>query len=338
MSEFGRTRSPKRPAPANHREYERRVNRVVDHVQAHLAEDLTLERLAAVAAFSPFHFHRIFTAITGETLSEFVRRLRLERAASALALLPHMSVLDIALHHGFSSAATFARAFKSCFGMSATEWRAGGAERWRAARRESKESKAKRNPGQQERKRGKASSKHIRHSPSVGTKGTIMRVEVRQIPPYRVAYMRHVGPYGADGNIPALWTKFERWMGARDLLHPAAVTIGIGHDALDIVTPEKSRYDACLVVGDDFRPDISVNVTELPGGRYAVAFFEGTAATISDAWNSMFGTWLPGSGFQPDDRPCLELYHHAQPVKMVPGRFRCELCLPVKPLWRERQP
>src|SRR4051795_12459268 len=89
------------------REYERRVNRVMDYVQAHLAEDLTLDKLAAVAAFSPFHFHRVFSAITGETLSDFIRRIRLERAASVLSMLPETSVLEIALRCGFSSAATF---------------------------------------------------------------------------------------------------------------------------------------------------------------------------------------------------------------------------------------
>jgi AraC-like DNA-binding protein len=120
---------------AHRREYERRVNRVMDYVQAHLVEDLTLEKLAAVAAFSPFHFHRVFAAITGETLSDFIRRIRLERAASALGLLHDTSVLEIALRYGFSSAATFARAFKAHFGMSATEWRDGGSRDWIEARR-----------------------------------------------------------------------------------------------------------------------------------------------------------------------------------------------------------
>jgi AraC-like DNA-binding protein len=61
----------KRPAKllTHRREYERRVYRVMDYVQGHLDEDLTLEKLACVAAFSPFHFHRVFAAITGETLS-----------------------------------------------------------------------------------------------------------------------------------------------------------------------------------------------------------------------------------------------------------------------------
>jgi AraC family transcriptional regulator len=86
-----------------------------------------------VAAFSPFHFHRVFRAITGETLFGFIHRLRIEKAAGALLNHPDQSVLEIALDHGFASAATFARAFKLRFGMSATEWRGGGAARWRAA-------------------------------------------------------------------------------------------------------------------------------------------------------------------------------------------------------------
>jgi AraC family transcriptional regulator len=110
-------------------EYEKRVNRVIDHVREHLAEDLSLERLAQVAALSPFHFHRIFRAITNETLFAFIQRLQLERAAVALIHHRDESVLAIVLDHGFSSAATFARAFRGRFGMSATTWRTGGAQR-----------------------------------------------------------------------------------------------------------------------------------------------------------------------------------------------------------------
>ncbi len=76
-------------------EYEKRINRVIDHVRAHLAEDLSLERLAHHAAFSPFHFHRIFWAITNETLFAFIQRLRLERAAVALIHHPDERVLAV---------------------------------------------------------------------------------------------------------------------------------------------------------------------------------------------------------------------------------------------------
>lgn len=321
--------------PAHRREYERRVNRVMDYVQAHLDEDLTLEKLAAVAAFSPFHFHRVFAGIAGETLSDFIRRIRLERAASGLAILRDTSVLEIALRCGFSSAATFARAFKSHFGMSATEWREGGSRRWYEARNiarkkgkaNSNRSQAPRNPRKASRPR-KGQVSAARNRPAA--KEFRMPIEIREIPPCRVAYMRHVGPYGEGGRISALWANFEKWIRARDLRRPDTLTIGIGHDAPKIAPADKLRYDACLVVDDSFRPDRFVNIADLPGGKYAVAAFEGTATEISDAWEALWAVWLPASGYQPEDRPCLEL---RQDFEMPPGsRLRCELCLPIGPL------
>jgi AraC family transcriptional regulator len=320
---------------AHRREYERRVYRVMDYIQAHLDEDLTLEKLAAVAAFSPFHFHRVFAAITGETLSDFIRRVRLERAASALAIMRDTSVLDVALRCGFSSAATFARAFKSHFGMSATEWRQGGAQRWYETRPgQRKKSKANSNRSQVQRNPRKASL--LRRGQGVAArnreaaKELRMPVEIKDIPPYRVAYMRHVGPYGEGGRISALWASFERWIRTRDLVRPGLLTIGIGHDAPKIAPADKLRYDACVVVDQAFKADRFVNIADLPGGKYAVAAFDGTAAEISDAWEQLWAVWLPASGYQPEDRPCLEL---RQDFAMPPGsHLRCGLCLPIGPL------
>ena len=97
------------------------MNRVVDHIQRHLADPLDLGQLAAVACFSPFHFHRLFRAWTGETLQAFVHRLRLERAAQLLVFDQFQSISNIALECGFSSSNAFARAFKMAFGTSASE-------------------------------------------------------------------------------------------------------------------------------------------------------------------------------------------------------------------------
>lgn len=313
---------PVQPKSSHRREYERRVNRVMDHVQEHLAEELTLEKLAAVAAFSPFHFHRVFSAITGETIADFIRRIRLERAASALSVLHETSVLEIALRCGFSSAATFARAFKSHFGMSATQWRDGGAKQW---------IKANRNPGQRHRKQSKASAAGNRQGAAHRSPESPMTVRVETLPPYRVAYVRHVGPYGEIGQIRALWLEFERWIRAHGLRGPDTLTIGIGHDAPGIAPADKLRYDACLVVDAAFKADRRVNTAELPGGLYAVAPFEGPATDLSAAWESLWNAWLPGSGYQPDERPCLELRPDFETLP-VPRPVRCQLCLPIAPL------
>ncbi len=295
-------------------EYEKRVNRVIDHVREHLGEELSLERLAQVAAFSSFHFHRIFRAITGETLFAFIQRLRLERAAVALIHHRDESVLAVALDHGFSSAATFARAFRGHFGMSATAWRTGGAQRW------SKRSKPNRKPS-------KAKRRGRRHGSPQTSKEDTMNVAVRELPRYRVAYMRYVGPYGPHG-IPELWKRFRKWME----LGPNSIKLGIGHDDPDVTAPEKCRYDACVVVPESFAGDTWVNVIDVPGGKYAVAEFIGTADKIREAWEALYRSWLPGSGYQPDDRPCLEVYRGNPEVDGRPGTFRCELCVPVRPL------
>jgi AraC family transcriptional regulator len=58
----------------------------------------------------------------------------------------------------------------------------------------------------------------------------------------------------------------------------------------------------------------------------------GTAHEIRAAWDTLYRTWLPGSGYEPDDRPCFELYRGNPAVEGKPGAFRCDLCLPVRPL------
>jgi AraC family transcriptional regulator len=159
-----------------------------------------------------------------------------------------------------------------------------------------------------------------------------MPVETRAIPPYRVvAYMRHVGPYGEGGGIGPLWLTFERWIRVRDLRRPGTLTICIGHDAPVVSAPDKLRYDPCLVVDATFEADRFVKVADFPGGKFAVAPFEGAPAEINAARDWLWRVWLPGSSYQPADRPSLELRHDFETVT-VGGQLRCELCLPVGPL------
>src|SRR5262245_14335503 len=303
-------------------EYEARVNRVVDYIREHLAEELSLAGLARVAAFSPYHFHRVFRAISGETLFSFIHRQRIEKAAGALLSHADESVLAVALDHGFASAASFARAFKTHFDMSATEWRGGGAHRWQARQRRDS------NPGKQLRKPRKASP---RARPQSGSRERPMSIRVSELPPRHVAYMRYVGPYGAQG-IPDLWIKFNKWLEGRGLLTDTRLTLGVGYDDPRITAGEKCRYDACVVVPQNFVPDRWVTAMDVAGGRYAVAEFVGTAHEIEDAWGRVFAAWLPQSAWQPDDRPCFEAYQGNPMVDARAGVFRCQLCLPLRPL------
>jgi AraC family transcriptional regulator len=288
----------------NRLEYERRVDRVIDYIRAHLAEELTLARLASVAAFSPFHFHRVFRSITNETLFDFIQRERIEKGAQALVARPDLRVLDIALHCGFASAATFARAFRAHFGMTALQWRAGGADRWR-------------------KREGVA---------RLSARAADNDLSVQTLPAYRVAFMRYVGPYGAAG-IPQLWQRLRRWMRMHDLESPQAMTLGIAYNDPSISDPDRCRYDACVPVPTHVRADRQVDIADFAGGGYAVRAFHGTASQIPDAWDRTFWA-LADSGYGPDDRPCVEIYRGVDPVDAASGKFRCELCLPIRPFSR----
>src|SRR6478609_8729686 len=115
--------------------YIARINRVTDHIDSHLAEPLDLARLADVANFSAWHFHRVFQAMTGETLADRVRRRRLEVTAARLLFVPPEPVLAIALDVGFGSAAVFTRSFSAHFGVTPTAWRRGAFRAWAESRR-----------------------------------------------------------------------------------------------------------------------------------------------------------------------------------------------------------
>ena len=103
-------------------DYLDRIRRVLRFVQDHLDEPLTPERLAGVAHFSRFHFHRVFSGLVGESLSAHVRRLRLERAAGELRWTDR-PVIDIALDAGYDAPEPFTRAFRGHFGEPPSRFR-----------------------------------------------------------------------------------------------------------------------------------------------------------------------------------------------------------------------
>ena len=102
----------KEVSSASTADYVNRINRAIDHVIRNLAESLKLEDVARVACFSPFHFHRIFRSLVGETLAQFVKRVRLERALYLLSHREGSTLTEIALACGFSSSSDFSRSFR----------------------------------------------------------------------------------------------------------------------------------------------------------------------------------------------------------------------------------
>jgi AraC family transcriptional regulator len=321
-------------APTAHRaSYIGRINRVLDHIDARLAEPLDLEVLASVANFSPWHFHRVFRAMTGETLAERVRRRRLEVAAGRLLASPAAPASSIALDVGFASPEVFTRAFRAHFGVTPSAWRRGAYRAWAAAH-----GAQLRKIHQAESNLHQAVAEAFRQDRSLWptghvnpTGGSKMDVEVKNLPETRVAYMRNVGPYGGVG-IPRTWQRFVAWCDERGLTQPRRTMYGICQDDPDVTPPQKCRYDACIEVDAAFKPEGEVGVQTVAGGRYACAKFAGTSAEVHKAWGRFVGEWMPDSGYQADDRPAIELYDKDFVMDEKTGAFSCRLCMPVRRL------
>ncbi len=107
----------------NRQEYVSRINNVMNYVDKHLDSTLNLRVLAEVANYSPYHFHRIFTVMTGETPNAYVLRKRVERAAMFLLNNPKISITEIAYSCGFGSVSLFSRSFRAYFGTTAKDYR-----------------------------------------------------------------------------------------------------------------------------------------------------------------------------------------------------------------------
>jgi AraC family transcriptional regulator len=314
-------------------EYLSRINRVIDHIESHLAEPLDLETLAGVACFSRFHFHRIFRALMGEPLGQFIQRLRLEKAANQLVANPKKSITAVALDCGFSGSDTFARAFRDGFGMSASEWRAGGYEE------ASKICKTMRKTGQEDTRPstygGATGTEPLRRRIEMSADNRIaVDAEVKDLPELHVAYVRHVGPYKGDSKLfEDLFNRLMRWAGPRGLLRfPETHVLSVYHDNPEITEEDKLRVSACITVPPDTPVEGEVGKMTVPGGPFVVAHFVMKSPDDYQlAWDSLMGGWMVDSGYQPDDRLCYELYRN-DPKQDPDGKHVVDICVPVRPL------
>ncbi|MDJ0764208.1 MAG: AraC family transcriptional regulator [Myxococcota bacterium] len=314
------------------------INRAIDHIEANIERPLSLEKVAAKAGFSKFHFHRLFAAMTGETLNRFVQRVRVEKAATKLKSNPGVSITEIALDCGFSSPAAFARVFKEYFGVSAGEWRESGFPDG------SKIRKTDRNISKAISNNRKAHHISVCHSGDATydpewriemteTK-TEMKVEVSEVQEMNVAYVRHVGPYAGQSQVfEGLIGRLMTWAGPRGLIKfPETKMLSVYHDDPKVTEEDKLRVSMCITVPEDTNVDGEVGLMKIPGGTYAVAHCEITDPSgYANVWQALMGSWMPESGYQPADGVAYELYLN-DPKQHPEGHHIVDLCVPVKPL------
>lgn len=264
--------------------YARRFDRVFDFIDAHLDEELSVERLSQVASFSKYHFHRQFSEYAGVSISRYVQLLRLKRATYRLVFTVDTLIIDIALEAGFENPESFSRAFKKLFGQTPSQFRKAPAwEAWQAhyptARRE-------------------------RNAP--------MDVRIVDFEETPVGVLEH---HGAPETVPDSARIFIEWR-KQSKLSPveSSRTLGIIYHDPKTTEPDDFRFDICGSVAGAI-PDNPQGVIGkmIPAGRCAVIRHLGAHDRLGESIYYLYREWLPESGEELRDFPLFCHYLNLLP-------------------------
>jgi AraC family transcriptional regulator len=273
--------------------YQARLDRVVDHLYAHLDEDMRPEALAEIACLSPYHWHRIYVAMRGETIGATIRRLRLLRAADRLAN-SQMPMTTIAERAGYSGADSFAHAFREAYDKTPRDYRATGSHAAFKAATESEDHQG-------------------------------FPIAIETLPATRCASIAHSGAYlQIDRAMDRLFTA----LAAQNKLAPDQAMCALFFDDPDLVPVEALRSRACSPIADDLPLVAPLEEIVLRGGRYARLRYRGPYTDMREAYRWLLGVWLPQSGYEPDDDPIFETYLN-NPQHVAPADLLTDIHLPL---------
>ncbi|MEE9414419.1 MAG: AraC family transcriptional regulator [Acidimicrobiales bacterium] len=287
-------------------EWRARVNRVVDHVRSNLDDELKLADLARLANSSPFHFHRIFAAVVGESPASFVRRARLERSAHLMMASPNRSLSSIAADLGFASLSEFSRSFRKLYGVSPSSWD-------RTTRLALDETKVV--PAGWEQSDGRVQLQPM------------ARIIYQE--PMRLAYVRAKGLFGVD-DLTAEYDSLMRWAVEQGVDTAAERLIGMSWDNYETTPVDRLHYDFAITIPTDVEPDGLVSLSELPAMTAVAVRCCGGLDRIAQAWDYLYEDWFPGSRHSPADLPGFKFFHR-RPDEIGWDRWNLDCVIALEP-------
>ncbi|MBX7146081.1 MAG: AraC family transcriptional regulator [Alphaproteobacteria bacterium] len=256
------------------KDYEQRLNRVITYIYDHLNEPLDLLKLADIACMSPYHWHRLYHALYGETIADTVKRLRLQKAATYLSHT-ELSPAIIAKKSGYPNLQSFTRLFKQEYGL----------------------------PPAQYRKKGNHHQFQLLSKQSLSEQN--YPVIIRHVSDLKIVALNHQGSYIDIGKA---FYKLFTWLGAHDLVTTNQRMLGIYFDDPSITAEKDLKSQAAMVIENHFNVNPPIISSYIHGGLYAVLRYIGPYASMRAAYQWLYGQWLPQSAFETTDQPIFEEY------------------------------
>jgi AraC family transcriptional regulator len=280
--------------------YATRFERLLDYIDRHLDNALSVEELSREANFSRFHFQRQFSHYVGMSVTRYVQLLRLRRASHQLVFQAHRRIIDIALDAGFENPESFSRAFKNCFGQTPSQFRDQPAwQPW---------TERMQLPDRQ--------------------RSIPMEVKVVDFAETMIAVLEHHGP--PDLIFESVQT-FIDWRKSSGLSPVATCrTFGLAYSDPATTAPEEFHFDVCGEISAPVPDNPQGVITKrIPAGRYATVRHHGSTDRISGSAYYLYREWLPQSGEELGDFP--PFFHYVERIPDVPEHEQVtDIYLPLK--------
>jgi AraC family transcriptional regulator len=298
-----------------YQDYIKRVNRILTFIDQNIDSELSLEKVALIGHYSPFHLHRIFKEITNETLNAYITRKRIEKTAAMLMHRKELRIAEIYLQNGFSSNSSFTRAFKKYYGISPTQFRALSPDQFSKI-------------SQTDSKNGQAKSLLANYICTmeelknwINSNATI---EIKELPKLDMAYITQIGVRG----LPDAFGRLIKWATPLGLMQNEDLKLArIYHDSFKITAPDKVRMSVCIVLKEPIAVDGEIGLTTIPNGKFIVGRFEIQPNDFEKAWRGLFA-WMNDKGYKKADQNPFEIYHNdfnTHPEK----KFIVDLYIPI---------
>lgn len=274
------------------KEYHKSINKVLDYINEHLNEKPDLSTLSQIAHVSPFHFHRIFKAIIGENLGEYVQRLRLEYVAGQLKTTD-LSLNVLAEKTGYNSEQSLSKAFKKYFGTPPSIYKLASADT------------TDYNP--------------LQLSP------LICKIE-----PKNIIYIRVIAPYGTQKVYDKAWRELNQFATDNNLLKTSNEWLGISFDDPSTTQSNKCRFYACLTIDKPINPRGKIGCKNIKGGLYAIFTHKGSYSGLNEYYKNIWFGWLPSANYRLRQATFFEKYIN-NPDIIKAEDIITEIYIPVSP-------
>nr|WP_314499146.1 GyrI-like domain-containing protein [uncultured Chryseobacterium sp.] len=299
------------------KEYKIRLVKIIQYIDENLDTELSLETVSEVGSYSPFHFHRIFKLITGETLQQYISRKRTEKSAFYLSLRKNVPVKDIYLNLGFSSHSGFNKTFKKYYGKSPTEFRKASPEKFHTV------SRIQSNNGQVDTV---FASYLCNMENLIRWTAVNLKIKVTQLPEMNLAAVMSLGTANVETSFNILidWAEERKLFPQEDLK-----MISVYHDSFKVTAADKVRIHACMLLNEPMKKQEGEVFPEiLEGGKFIVGSGELTLAEFEQSWVSLF-LWMKENKYSTRKAFPFEIYH--SDFKEHPeGKMIVDFCIPIQ--------